>query len=173
MSDLSNFIRTYQVFCIVISIIYAIICSIIAYKKGRNVIGWIFGGAFLGLVGVIIIICLSDLSYSHTYYTLRKENERLYREIRQLKMNVSDQNQTSENTKFSGYKPQDTLEYINSLTYSDISHIYFKLQRSLSFVAVSGMRAYLEMQNDPIINKLLKLPDEDLRHTIIELINKN
>ena len=87
-------------------------------------------------------------------------------------MNVSDQNQTSENTKFSGYKPEDTLEYINSLTYSDISHIYFKLRRSLSFISVSGMRAYLEMQNDPIINRLLKLSDGDLRHTIIELLNK-
>ena len=87
--------------------------------------------------------------------------------------NVSNQGQPSENTKFSGHKPQDTLEYINSLTYSDISHIYFKLQRSLKFVSISGMRAYLEMQNDPIINKLLKLPDGDLRHTIIELLNKN
>jgi hypothetical protein len=44
----------------VIIIIMGIIAACIASAKGRNVVGWFFGGALLGLIGVIIVACLSN-----------------------------------------------------------------------------------------------------------------
>ena len=35
-----------------------IVCPIVAHKKGRSVVGWFFGGLFLGAIGLIIICCL-------------------------------------------------------------------------------------------------------------------
>ena len=43
---------------ILLNIVWLIVCPIIAAKKNRSVVGWIFGGLFLGLIGVIIIACL-------------------------------------------------------------------------------------------------------------------
>lgn len=40
------------------TIISMIICPIIAGHKNRSVVGWIFGGFFLGLIGLIIVACL-------------------------------------------------------------------------------------------------------------------
>lgn len=40
------------------TIISTIACPIIAGYKGRSVIGWIFGGFILGLIGLIIVACL-------------------------------------------------------------------------------------------------------------------
>ncbi|MCH5151990.1 MAG: hypothetical protein J1F65_04975 [Clostridiales bacterium] len=36
----------------------AIACPLIAKKKYRSVIGWAFAGAFLNIIGLIIILCL-------------------------------------------------------------------------------------------------------------------
>lgn len=44
----------------IITIISTIICPIIADKKKRSIVGWIFGGLLLGLIGVIIISCLKE-----------------------------------------------------------------------------------------------------------------
>jgi len=38
--------------------ISVIACPIIASYKGRSVVGWLFGGLFLGLIGLIIVSCL-------------------------------------------------------------------------------------------------------------------
>lgn len=46
---------TLSVLGIVFTIISTILCPIIAGYKGRSVLGWIFGGLFLGLIGLIII----------------------------------------------------------------------------------------------------------------------
>ena len=45
---------------ILLNIVWLIICPIIAAKKKRSVVGWIFGGLFLGLIGVIIVACLPE-----------------------------------------------------------------------------------------------------------------
>ena len=43
---------------IISTIISVIACPIIAANKGRSVVGWIFGGFFLGFIGLIIVSCL-------------------------------------------------------------------------------------------------------------------
>ena len=42
--------------------IMGIICAVIAKKKNRSG-AWFFGGFFLGLIGLIIILCLPDRRY--------------------------------------------------------------------------------------------------------------
>lgn len=43
---------------IINTVISMIACPIIASYKGRSVVGWFFGGLFLGLLGLIIVACL-------------------------------------------------------------------------------------------------------------------
>jgi len=45
---------------LIIGVIMGIIAACIANAKGRNAIGWFFGGFFLGLIGVIIVSCISN-----------------------------------------------------------------------------------------------------------------
>ena len=42
--------------------VMGIICTVIAKKKGRSG-AWFFGGFFLGLIGLIIILCLPNERY--------------------------------------------------------------------------------------------------------------
>ena len=43
---------------IINTVISMIACPIIAGYKNRSVVGWFFGGLFLGLIGLIIVSCL-------------------------------------------------------------------------------------------------------------------
>jgi len=45
---------------LIIGAIAGIIAACIANAKGRNVVGWFFGGFFLGIIGIVIIACLSN-----------------------------------------------------------------------------------------------------------------
>ena len=45
---------------IVNTVISMIACPIIASYKGRSVVGWFFGGLFLGLIDLIIVSCLKS-----------------------------------------------------------------------------------------------------------------
>lgn len=45
---------------IINTIISTIACPIIASHKNRSVVGWLFGGFFLGLIGLIIVACLKS-----------------------------------------------------------------------------------------------------------------
>ena len=51
------------VLSIINTIISVIACPIIAGYKNRSVVGWIFGGLFLGLIGLIIVSCLPKRNY--------------------------------------------------------------------------------------------------------------
>lgn len=42
------------------TLISLIVCPIVAGYKNRSVVGWIFGGLFLGLIGLIIVLCLPE-----------------------------------------------------------------------------------------------------------------
>lgn len=48
----------FTVLGIINTVISVIVCPIIAGYKNRSVVGWIFGGLFLGLIGLIIVACL-------------------------------------------------------------------------------------------------------------------
>ena len=60
-------ITGFYVIGIIINVISTIACPIIADKKGRSVFGWLIGGFFLSLIGLIIVSCLSDLTPSRPY----------------------------------------------------------------------------------------------------------
>ena len=47
----------------IITVISVIVCPIIAGYKNRIVAGWIFGGLFLGLIGLLIVACLPKKEY--------------------------------------------------------------------------------------------------------------
>ena len=50
-----GFVQIATVLGIINTIISTIACPIIAGYKNRSVVGWIFGGLFLGLIGLIIV----------------------------------------------------------------------------------------------------------------------
>ena len=52
---------------IIINIICTIACPIIASYKDRSVVGWLFGGLFLSLIGLIIISLLKPKEFYIMY----------------------------------------------------------------------------------------------------------
>ncbi len=46
------------VISLICAIAWTIACGVIAKRKKRSVVGWVFGGLFLGIIGLIIISCL-------------------------------------------------------------------------------------------------------------------
>ena len=47
---------------IIVTLISVVACPVIAKEKNRSAVGWFFGGLFLGVIGIIIVACLPDLS---------------------------------------------------------------------------------------------------------------
>ncbi|MCP4379160.1 MAG: DUF4339 domain-containing protein [bacterium] len=45
---------------LIIGVIAGIIAACIANAKGRSVVGWFFGGFFLGIIGIVIVSCISN-----------------------------------------------------------------------------------------------------------------
>jgi hypothetical protein len=72
---------------IVIMLICAVGSCLIARSKGRNQIGWFFGGFFLGLIGLVIILCMSNLNEEKAKHDhLLNEQRRLREQLRQERM---------------------------------------------------------------------------------------
>ena len=50
------------VLMLICSIALGIVCTVIAKKKGRSG-AWFLGGFFLGLIGLVIVLCLHKKQY--------------------------------------------------------------------------------------------------------------
>ena len=69
----------------VIWLVCGVISAAIASSKGRSAVGWFFGGVFLGLIGIIIIACLSNLNEernrrNYVDWQQRRTQEQIYQE---------------------------------------------------------------------------------------------
>ena len=60
---------------LVIGAVCGIVAAAIASSKGRNTIGWFFGGFFLGIIGIVIVAVLSNKK-QESYYRQQAELER-------------------------------------------------------------------------------------------------
>lgn len=71
---------------LIVGVICGIIAALIASYKGRNVVGWFFAGFLIGLIGVIIVACLSNLKAEKAKQaSAESERRRLREQLRQEK----------------------------------------------------------------------------------------
>lgn len=74
-------------FVLVLLIILGAICAAIAASKGRNAVGWFFVGFAAGLIGLILILCMSNLKTEEQQRTqMQSEQHRLREQLRQERM---------------------------------------------------------------------------------------
>jgi GYF domain 2 len=67
-----------------VGIICGIICAVIAPSNGRNPVGWFFAGFFIGLIGLIVLLCMPNLKEEQAYKVgVEQENRRLREQLRQ------------------------------------------------------------------------------------------
>ncbi len=72
---------------LIILTIFGAVCAAIASSKGRSTVGWFFAGFFGGLIGLIIILCLSNLKDEQRYREhAAAERRRLNEQLRQERM---------------------------------------------------------------------------------------
>ncbi len=79
---------------IVGSLVFGAICAAIATGKGRSGVGWFFVGFFAGCIGLIIVLCMSDLKEEEQHRRRsRREHRRLREQLHQERLkNESFQN---------------------------------------------------------------------------------
>ncbi|MBI9017021.1 MAG: hypothetical protein JEZ07_07165 [Phycisphaerae bacterium] len=71
----------------IIATIIGLICAIIARSKGRSVIGWFLIGFFLGLIGLIIMLVVSNKKdEKQKHEQLQNEQRRLHEQLRQERL---------------------------------------------------------------------------------------
>ena len=69
-------------FQIVFMGIFGGVCAAIASSKGRSVIGWFFGGFFLGIIGIVIVAVLPNLAEQRRKeQAIERENRRLREQL--------------------------------------------------------------------------------------------
>jgi hypothetical protein len=72
---------------LLINLIFAVICAVIASNKGRSAVGWFFAGLFITWIGIIILACLSNLNEEDAERRrASQERRRLQEQLRQEKM---------------------------------------------------------------------------------------
>lgn len=75
---------------LVVGFICGLISAMVANSKGRSAIGWFFGGFFLGLIGLIIVCCLSDLKKQEAKErNAERERRRLREQLKQERMKTA------------------------------------------------------------------------------------
>ena len=73
----------------IILLVFGLATAFIANSKGRNPVGWFFVGFLLGLIGLIIGLCMSNLNEERQYREQQaEENRRLREKIRQEQMKL-------------------------------------------------------------------------------------
>ncbi len=71
----------------IVAVICAAACAIIASNKGRNPLGWFFIGFLLGLIGLIIVLVVSNERERERHrVAARSERRRLREKLRQEQM---------------------------------------------------------------------------------------
>lgn len=74
---------------LIIGVICGVISCMIASSKGRNAVGWFFGGLLLGIIGLIIVACLSDLKEEQARrQVVDMEHRRIREQLRQEQLKV-------------------------------------------------------------------------------------
>lgn len=74
---------------LIILLIFGIVCAMIAHSKGRNAIGWFLIGCLLGLIGFIVILCMSNLNEERQRQARQdEENRRLREKLRQEQLKL-------------------------------------------------------------------------------------
>ena len=69
---------------LLIVLIFGSLCALLAHQKGRSSIGWFFIGVFFNLLGLIILLCLSNLREEQDFRRRQdRENRRLREQVRQ------------------------------------------------------------------------------------------
>ncbi len=72
---------------LLLALIFAIICALLAYHKGRNPIGWFFVGFFFGLFGLIILLVVANLKEAKAKEKqMQMEQRRLQEQLRQERL---------------------------------------------------------------------------------------
>jgi hypothetical protein len=54
---------------VIIWIVSAVVCAIIASSKGRSGVGWFFVGLLIGMFGIILVACLPSLKAQPVTYS--------------------------------------------------------------------------------------------------------
>jgi Na+/melibiose symporter-like transporter len=72
---------------LIILFIFAIITAAIASSKGRTPVGWFFIGFFTGLIGLILVLCMSNLTDEQAKQAhMLNEQRRLREQLKQERM---------------------------------------------------------------------------------------
>lgn len=72
---------------LIFMVIFGGIVAAIASSKGRSPVGWFFVGALLGCIGLIIILCMSNLQEQERMFAMQDAtNRRLQEQLRQERM---------------------------------------------------------------------------------------
>ena len=72
---------------LIVRLVFAVITACIASHKGRSVVGWFFIGLFAELIGLIIILCLSNRKVEEArFQAAETERRRLREQIRQERL---------------------------------------------------------------------------------------
>ena len=67
-------------------IVFGAITAAIASHKGRNVVGWFFIGFFTGCIGLIIVLCLSNVREEEARWRTAEDEQRIARELREAEV---------------------------------------------------------------------------------------
>ena len=69
---------------LVVGLICGLICVAIASSKGRNAVGWFFVGFLIGIIGLIICACMSNLNEEKARFAkIEQDRRRLREQLRQ------------------------------------------------------------------------------------------